>query len=85
MRIVQLILFSILPCLVTILAKQPVAKYRPLPSLQEQHRLESGWVQQRHELIPSILKKQCVEPPPHDPYPCISAYQLNESSDLVWV
>lgn len=41
-------------------AKQPHAHYRDLPPLREQDALERKWVQQRYDLIPGILKKQCV-------------------------
>lgn len=50
----------LLSAVATVLAKMPVAKYRQLPTLREQDRLEKVWVKKRHEFIPSVLKKQSV-------------------------
>jgi hypothetical protein len=51
-------LLCLISVLGAVLAKMPVAKYRPLPSLREQDALERKWVGKRYELIPKILEKQ---------------------------
>ncbi len=49
--------FLLLSLAMVALAKMPVAKYRALPALREQDRLEKGWVQKRYDFIPTVLKK----------------------------
>ena len=51
-------LLFVLAGLLVALAKQPVGKYQPLPSLKEQDALEQKWVQARYDRIPGILKEQ---------------------------
>ncbi|ORY35910.1 hypothetical protein BCR39DRAFT_513004 [Naematelia encephala] len=51
------LLILALTSLLGVLAKQPTAHYRDLPTLRKQDELEKAWVQKRYELIPSILKK----------------------------
>jgi hypothetical protein len=38
-------------------AKQPIAQYRPLPSLREQNALELKWVEKRYAHIQTLLEK----------------------------